>query len=178
MSVLDEFENIPKFTIKLKDMVDPINISHEFRNNKITGGYVYRIMYKGIVIKFGMSNTKEPTPGDRVYSQLGRVKSFGVPLRRGIGNDFADIMEDFRNLYGFELDHNDIVLTIWDFTNYKYHSVKPEDELRKFEAGLIRRYIESVGERPIGNLRVETAALNKKFVTTDIMQNLFVFESV
>ena len=173
MRSLKEFDNLPQITFSLSGLTHPIEVSHIFRDKNITGAYVYRLMYKGIVVKYGMSNTKELTPGDRVYSQVGRVKSWNVTLRRGIGNDFVDIMDDFKKMYGVDLDHNHMQVTVWDFTKYRFKAFNPNVEVRKFEAALIKRYIDAVGHKPIGNLRAEAAALNRTYVTVGHFDSMF-----
>lgn len=162
-----DYHTVPNFTFSLKDMILPVQISHVFKKHGVTGGYIYSIKCKGIVIKFGMSLDNATNYGDRVYSQIGQLASWGSHLYRGSGAEFIHTASDFKQMYNTELDHRDMEVTVWNFTNYKYTLLDHRVELRQFEAELIRRYKDLTGKMPLGNLRSEESVLSKMSVSAD-----------
>jgi hypothetical protein len=173
--IAEDFYNVPKFTIDLAGMIAPIEIVHAF-NRKYPKylGYVYCIKYKGLVIKYGMSNNTTESNGDRVYSQLGHLSSWGLShLSRGAGSEFFHIINDVKLTYNIDLDHRYMTITVWDFSTHTFKALDRSFDLRWFEAELIRRYKESVGGLPIGNLKSESNVLTKSYIPADAWDSMF-----
>ncbi len=143
---------IPKYTLKVSNLKSPYEICRIMGKAKIDK-YVYEIMWKGIVIKYGMSADNSRAYGERLYRQIGHSKSWGTNrLVCSSGSDWRIIEEDFETEYGFPLDKDNLKITIWDATNYPFETINPWDEVYFMEQELIRKYKEVVGTKPIGNI--------------------------
>ena len=72
------WNSFPKYTIDIGDLSAPIEVVYFFKKYAIDK-YVYRIMFKGIVLKFGMSAPESSTRdwGERVYRQIGHCAKIG-----------------------------------------------------------------------------------------------------
>jgi hypothetical protein len=167
--IAEDFYTVPKIVMDLKNMTMPIEIVHEFnRNYPKYLGYIYCIKYQGLVIKYGRSRNSNESNGDRVYSQLGHLSSWGKHrLSRGAGAEFIHIVNDVKQTYNIELDHRYMSITVWDFSKYKFKALDKSFDFRWFEAELLRRYTESVGGLPIGNIRSEAGVLSKTYIPAD-----------
>ena len=143
---------IPTYTFNVVNINDPYDICRMMRKAKIDK-YVYEIMWKGIVIKYGMSADNSRAYGERLYRQIGHSKSWGEKrLVCSSGSDWRIIEEDFANTYGMDLDKDHLSVKIWDATNYLFETINPWDEVYFMEQELIRKYKEVVGSKPIGNV--------------------------
>lgn len=143
---------IPTYSLDISKINDAYDICRMMRQAKIDK-YVYEIMWKGIVIKYGMSADNSRTYGERLYRQIGHSKSWcGKRLVCSSGSDWRIIEEDFLNTYGMDLDKNYLHVKIWDVTNYPFETINPWDEVYFMEQELIRKYKEVVGSKPIGNI--------------------------
>ena len=165
----------PRYNILYGKLARPADICAIFAHYQIDK-YVYRINYKGTVIKFGMSAAESESRiwGERVYRQLAHCYSWGTQRIDGSsGADWLVIERDFKNLYGVDIDHNHITVAVWDVTNYPFESFTPSIEVEKIEAELINEYIALVGEKPIGNINDEANKRNKPFVNKEAHDNLF-----
>ncbi len=164
-----------KYDIKVEKISDPYIIVEFFKQCSIEK-YVYRIKYKNIVLKFGMSSPKAKSaiPGDRLYRQIGHISSWqDQRLTGSSGADFRITEEDFENLYGFKLDHKHITLTVWDLTDYPFITIEPDKEVNAIENHLIEKYVEIVGEKPIGNLNDESEIKRHAAIPIELMEALF-----
>ena len=134
-------------------------------------------MFKGIVIKYGMSAPESihQDPGERVYRQVGHCFTWGngIRLEGSSGADWLIIERNFKNLYGFDIDHKHIKLIIWDVTRYPFRSFNPFREVESMESELINYYLEHFGEKPIGNINDEANKRNKTFVATAMWDAMF-----
>jgi hypothetical protein len=172
------WQTIKQHTIDVSAMSAPIEIQHYFAKHKIEK-YVYRIKYKDIVIKFGMSAPKARSaePGDRLYRQIAHIKSWGNQRIRGSsGADWVYIEEDFKNSYTHSIDHKFVTIQIYDFTNYTFESIKPDYEVYYAEQLLINQYATLVGNKPIGNVNDETTMArfqHKSFIKVDLWDSIF-----
>jgi hypothetical protein len=147
---------IPKHTINCGKLNDPFDISIILKQFKVRK-YLYRIVYKGIVIKFGMSADNSRNFGERIYRQIGHCKSWDKKRLNGSsGSDWRIIEEEFFNLYGLYIDHKFITITIYDVTKYPFQTISPWDEIISIENSLIEDYVAIVGEKPIGNINDES----------------------
>ncbi len=164
-----------KHEIDISRINDPCEISELFRNYSIER-YVYRIKYKGLVIKFGMSSPKARSArnGDRLYRQIGHISSWGDQRLTGSnGADFRIAEEDFEKLYGYKLDHRFMTATVWDLTKFPFETVEPDKEVNAIENFLIEEYIRIVGEKPIGNINDESIVKRRAAVPLSLMKSLF-----
>jgi hypothetical protein len=155
-----DWSKTDKYRLDCRDMCEPINISHFFRNRKIKN-YVYQISFQNIPIKYGMSaKDKSKTPGNRVYTQLGSLDSWGVcKISRGLPTKiFRSLAEEFQKKYGKVLNHNDISIYIWSFDNYDFIFKDHTIEIKRAESTLITTHAMLYGEMPIGNKRDEMAS--------------------
>jgi hypothetical protein len=169
------WQSFPKYTIDIGKLMYPADISQYFKNYKIEK-YVYCIIFKGIIIKFGMSAPKSfsKMPGERLYRQLGHCNSWGNACINGSsGSDWLIIERDFKNLYGINLDHRFIKTIIWDVTNYDFKSFNPFKEVESMESELINNYLKQFGEKPIGNINDEANKRSRSFVGKKVYYNLF-----
>ena len=172
---LENLSLVPKHTIEYGQYLNPDSVLSFFRDRCITK-YIYCIKYKGIVLKYGMSCPKSGRtyPGERVYRQLAHCYSWGEARIRGSsGADWIYIEEDFKKLYGTDIDHKDITVVVWDFSNFEFMSYRPALEIKKIESSLIEQYTKLVGERPIGNLENEVYNKNRGFVATSHFESLY-----
>jgi hypothetical protein len=165
----------PCYTITYGNLNSPADISKIFEHYQIDK-YVYCIKFKGIVIKYGMSAPESHSRmwGERLYRQLAHCYSWGTQRINGSsGADWLVIERDFKNLYGVDIDHKDIVVNVWDVTHYKFASFQPFFEVEQMEAELINEYIDLVGAKPIGNINDEANKRNKTFVNKQLHNTLF-----
>jgi hypothetical protein len=163
--------------ICLARLSDPYDIVELFKMHRIEK-FLYRITYKGIVLKFGMSCPKSLSaiPGDRVYRQIGHACSWGTKRLTGSsGADWRIIEEDFEKLYGFKPDHRDMTVTVWDVSNYPFETLNPFDEVNAIENSLIEEYVNIVGQKPIGNINDEANIKRKSGISKKLAEALFVF---
>ena len=170
----------PKYTINIGSMLVPADIVQCFKKYNIDK-YVYCIMYKGIIIKFGMSAPESQSRewGERLYRQLGHCYSWGKGIRieGSSGADWLVIERDFKETYGIDLDHTDIKVIVWDVTNYEFQSYNPFNEVESMESELINNYVEQFGSKPIGNINDEANKRNRSFVSKETFGGLFVEEN-
>jgi len=168
------WDEIPKITIDIGKLSDPAQICRIMNTHNIDK-YLYKVMYKGIVIKFGMSADNSRVFGERVYRQIGHSASWdaGMRLTGSSGSDWRIIEEDFMNLYGMTLDRQHMTVTVWNVTNYNFKSVNSRNEILSMEAELIDNYIKAVGEKPIGNVNDEINQKERYFVGKEVMSNIF-----
>lgn len=175
MKVTVNWNNTPTYDIDVGQISDPFEISKLMKSLGIKK-YCYRIMYKGIVIKYGMSADNSRNCGERIYRQIGHSASWGSQRLNGSsGADWRIVEEDFYNEYGIHIDKNYISIRVWDFTNFPFQTYNPWDEVNAIEAQLIDEYVRLIGKKPIGNINDEANVIRKAAVTKDTLNNLFEF---
>jgi hypothetical protein len=165
---------IPTIEIDVSQILDPNEIKRIFKKHKIDK-YLYRIMYKGIVIKFGMSADNAGDWGERVARQIAHGSFWDKDVRNN-GNSGADwrvIEELFEELYGIGIEKNGLTVKVWDMTNYPFDSIDEWHEVKDAESELIQKYIDSVGQQPIGNLTNEFSVKKQAKIKKTVAQNLF-----
>ena len=173
------WSSFPCYTLHIKDISSPIEINHFFKKYNIDK-YVYRIKFKGIVLKFGMSSPKSESRdwGDRLYRQIAHCTSWKEQRIDGSsGADWLVIERDFKEKYGIEIDHSKLVCTVWDVTDYNFESFDPSLEVEKMESELIEQYVQIVGEKPIGNLNDHVNAQNRSYVPKETYDTIFIIEN-
>jgi hypothetical protein len=168
------WNRIPKYEIDGSKLTSPYTVCNILSHYEIDK-YLYRIVYKGIVIKYGMSADHSRNYGERLYRQIGHSASWGPTLRlRGhSGADWRVIEEDFKNLYGFEIDIQHCTITVWDITNYPFQTVNSREEILAMESTLITEYEKVVGQKPIGNINDDAWYLEKAYIKKETFGNLF-----
>lgn len=164
---------IPTYSIDVSKLNDPYDICKMMRKAKIDK-YVYEIMWKGIVIKYGMSADNSRAYGERLYRQIGHSKSWGAKrLVCSSGSDWRIIEEDFFNMYGFDLDKDQLRIKLWDATSYPFETINPWDEVYFMEQELIRKYKEVVGTKPIGNINDDRNIIYKSHIKKSTWERCF-----
>jgi hypothetical protein len=168
-----EWNSIPKHTILGSTLSEPFDISKILKQFKIRK-YLYRIVYNGIVIKYGMSADNSRNYGERLYRQIGHCKSWGPQRLTGSsGSDFRITEEDFKNLHGYDIDHTKLVITVYNCSNYSFKTISPWDELEDMETFLIKEYVNLVGCRPIGNINDDANIRRKPKILNKTWNGLF-----
>jgi hypothetical protein len=164
---------LPKYHLNVSDLESSYEICKIMRENKIDK-YIYKIMWKGIVIKYGMSADNSRSYGERLYRQIGHSESWGSQrLVCSSGADWRIIEEDFKNQYGIPLDKDNLKITIWDATNYPFVTIDPWDEVYFMEQELIKKYKEVVGVKPIGNINDDKNIMYKAHIKKSTWENIF-----
>jgi hypothetical protein len=170
------WNSFKKHTIDIGKLLSPTDIIQYFKMHGIDK-YVYCIMFKGIVIKYGMSAAESDSRiwGERAYRQIGHCHSWGpaVRINGSSGSDWLIIERDFTNAYGFNLNHQDLKLIVWDVTNYQFKSFHPFKEVEAMESELISGYLEQFGRKPIGNINDGANKRNRSFVDKSRFEALF-----
>ena len=167
------WNSIPTHSINVGKLSDPYDICHLLKQHKVSK-YVYRIMYKGIVIKYGMSADRSRNYGDRLYRQIAHSESWGARRNNGSsGADWRIIESDFEKLYGVKLDKDHITIKIWNMSNYPFVSIDPWTEVYYVEQTLIENYNTIVGEKPIGNINDDANYKRKGHIRRDTFGGLF-----
>jgi len=164
---------VKKITILGNELSDPYDISLILKKNSVRK-YIYRITYEGILIKFGMSADNSRNFGERLYRQLGHCKSWADKRLCGSsGSDWRVIEEDFKNRYGYEIDHNKITITVFDLTDYPFTTISTWDEIVGMETFLIDQYEALVGEKPIGNLHDNENVIRRPKILISTWEKMF-----
>jgi hypothetical protein len=177
MTIKTNWDIIPTYILNLGDLKDPYEICHFCKKYNIDW-YLYRIKFKGIVDKFGMSADRSRNHGDRVYRQMAHAESWGALRNNGSsGADWRIIEEDFFNRYGIKIDKQFVEIKFWDLTNYPFISTNPRNEVLRMENELIEDYVRIVGEKPIGNINDEAYIKTKGLVATETLEKLFYLET-
>ena len=165
---------IPTYDIRVSDFDNPWELRSVFKESKIFK-YIYRINYKGIVLKFGMSSDVLSDPGERLYRQIGHAYGWGSPLKGNSGDDWYVIEQAVTDLYNIEMHKDDLTAKIWDVTNYPFISITPATEIKRMESDLIQSYASCVGTPPIGNIDDDKKIFKKGMITSEIF-NRFIEE--
>lgn len=170
-----DWDSFPMYTIKCGKLETPYDICKIFANFKISK-YVYCISYKGMmVIKYGMSCPKGGPLGERIYRQIGHAYSWGYNRIDGSsGADWLIIERDFEHKHGIKLGHKDLVITVWDVSNYDFKTFNPFKEVELMESEKIDDHIKLFGYKPIGNINDEANKKTRTYVTKNQFNNLFV----
>lgn len=157
----------------LTGMVKPVEIIDHMTNLNIMH-YVYAIYWNNVLVKYGMSEGQTTRPGERLYRQIGHIPSFGQHTIHGSnGIDFRVICQHLELEYGKKVDHNDMTVFVWDFTNYPWHTISKPYELDKAETYLIQEHLRIHNRLPIGNLYDKNICSKQSAPDAVVCQTLF-----
>jgi len=169
---------IPTHTIDIGNLYVPYDISRIMKSHKIDK-YLYQVMFKDIVIKYGMSADNSRDYGERIYRQIGHSRSWGEDRLSGSsGADWRIIEEDFNNLYKIDIDKNFIKIKVWNVSKYPFQTINSRNEIIDMENQLIQQYVDVVGKKPIGNINDEANIIKRAFIKTDTWDGLFDVENI
>lgn len=170
-----DWAQFPTYNINVSKLNTPYDICNIFDCYKIDK-YVYRIMFKGIVVvKFGMSAPKGGPRGERVYRQIAHAYSWGPHRISGSsGSDWLEIEQDFKRHYEVDLDHKDLTITVWDVSNYAFQSFNPFKEVEAMESEKIDEHIRLLGQKPIGNINDEANKRNRSYISKSVYNSIFI----
>jgi hypothetical protein len=105
---------------------------------------------------------------------VGHLASWGTAKIVGNnGKPFLDIDAEFKNRYGANIDHKDIIVTVWGFDNYPWRTINFRKELIEAESYLISQYEMVHQEKPVGNLFDESYWNNKTAPLKSVWDNIF-----
>jgi hypothetical protein len=94
-------------------------------------------------------------------------------LNGSSGADWRIIEEDFYNLYGIEIDRNFLVIKIWNVSNYPFTTLTPWFEVNAMEQQLIEKYVQAVGQKPLGNINDESNIFKRPAILKKTWAGLF-----
>ena len=163
-------------TLEVSYLSDPFEICDLFKEYGIKK-YIYKIRHQklGIVLKYGMScpDADSTEPGERLYRQLGHAASWGRKSIQGPnGSDWMLIEAAYKNLYKRRLNRCDLVVDIWDLTNFPFRTINPKLEIIAIENSLIEEYENITGKRPIGNIKSESSIKKKSAIPMNLLESL------
>jgi len=167
-----DWTKLTPYTFPLKGMTQPKEICAVVKQLGIDK-YIYEIR-NNITIKYGMSADNEKFYGARIYRQLGHLSSWGNYKLTGLnGIEFLDIAAEFKNRYGSNIDHKDVLITVWGFDTYPWRTISVRKELIEAESYLIRQYEMIHQEKPVGNLFDESFWENKSAPIKSVYDSMF-----
>lgn len=164
---------IPTHIIDVGNLTAPSEICKFMKSHDIDK-YMYRITYKGIVLKFGMSADNSKIYGDRIYRQIAHASFWEEQQNQGSsGRDFRGVEEALLETYGIVLQHEHLKIKIWDVTNYPFFSLNPAKEIVDMESELVQQHIDVTGERPMGNIEDKKYDAKTPGIPAKLYNNLF-----
>jgi len=167
-----DWSKLTPYSFPLKGMTQPKEICAVMKQLRIDK-YIYEIR-SNITIKYGMSADKEKFYGARIYRQVGHLDSWGSSKLVGRnGEDFVTINNEFKIRYGNNINHNDIIVTVWGFDNYPWRTLNVRKELIEAESYLINQYEMIHQEKPVGNLFDESFWENKTAPIRSVYDSMF-----
>ena len=147
-----QWKYVPSFQFPLKGLLNPTQIMEIVKKYGIKK-YTYEIRCKNITIKYGMSDAETTQDGERIYRQIGHLDSWGGrKLIGGNGEEFLKYNQEYIKKYSENMNHNDMVITIWNFDNYPFSTINSSYEIELAEIELIETYAKLHNEKPIGNI--------------------------
>jgi hypothetical protein len=174
-----QWDEIPCYYIMGNELVTPYDICNIMKKNG-TRKYVYRVTLVGknglpnLIIKYGMSADNSRNYGERIYRQIAHSRSWGDQRLRGSsGADWIIIEDDVLEKFDITIDYKDIIITIFDLTNYPFVLQDEWLEVNKIESHYIKEYTRIFGSKPIGNLNDEHNAHFRPFIKKSTFFSLF-----
>jgi hypothetical protein len=147
------FNLIPRYSLSLSQITYPSEILRFFARNRITGQYVYSFSATGILMKYGMSDNSS-IAGERVYRQAGHIPlGWTVTPASSSGADMRILCDQFLAEYGIPVHKNNVILEVYDLTNYPRKWVGDNEDMLICEGELIEQYEIIHKGRPIGNIK-------------------------
>lgn len=169
-----DITKIPYHKLDLKQMLKASEIMNYCKQNNITSNvYAFEHQPRGIM-KYGVQyDCVAQSPGERTYRQAFHVPGWpSKPSPKSAGNDMLDIIPYFPNI-----TKNEIIVHIWDMTNYPRASLVYEKfEVNMLERQLIKQHINQFGFKPVGNIKDEKHMDGKSIVTDQQFSSLFDYE--
>jgi hypothetical protein len=164
---------IPQHTFNLCNYSDAVGIAHDMKKLQIKK-YVYMFSTALMTLKYGSSKDNEwkrkGIYGERIYRQAhhipGWLNGCAGPLTSGY--DFREILTHCPTL-----TKNDIIITVWDMSNYPFLAANKPKEVEEFENELIHNFKNLHGRRPIGNPKDMSYASNVTVVSDSIFNHIF-----
>ena len=162
--------------LEVAALSDPFEICELFQEFG-TKKYIYKIRHSklGIVLKFGMScpETDNTEPGERLYRQIGHAASWGRKKIQGPnGSEWNNIETTYRQLFKRKLNRQDLIVDVWDLTNYEFRTINPKLEIIAIENSLIEEYESITGRRPIGNIKDESTVKYRSAIPVGLIDSL------
>jgi len=160
---LVDISKVPTHTIELSTLLTPWKIVTSMKKNQIES-YVYAFIHHKTVMKYGVQYTLGSSVyGERIYRQAFHIPGWPkLASPNSAGNDMLDILENFPNI-----NKNEVSIHVWDMTNYpREYSTDPKYEVNQLERQLIKRHIELIGSRPVGNIKDESH-MDRKTMLSD-----------
>jgi len=172
-----DLQHIIPHTIKLVDLKEPVEIQQYCKKNGIEH-YAYTFETTGgIILKHGMStdHARDRDLGERIYRQAYNIPGWSKsPPRSTSGMEFVLIAQDYLKETGVPLHRNNVILTIYDMTQYPGISLRtPKYYVLELEAILINRYKQLHGKRPMGNFRDEEKNLHTNDTPDEVFRAFF-----
>jgi hypothetical protein len=157
----------------LKDLEKPAEIMDIMKQLSIKK-YTYEIRCNNITIKFGMSDATTTQDGERIYRQIGHLDSWGENKLSGDnGIEFLDYNKEYKSRYGKDMDHNEIIICVWNFDFYPFETIDTTSEIESAEIELIENYKNIYGGKPIGNIDDTHKFHRKSAPVKNIVNGLF-----
>lgn len=167
MSITTNWTIIPTYHIDVSNFKNHYDLRSVFKHANIRK-YIYRINYKGLVLKYGMSSDVKSDPGERVYRQVGHAFGWEYPLEGSSGDDWYIIEQSVVDQYGITMHKDGLTVKIWDLSQYPFMSLTPNVEIKRIESELIQLHVDTVGEKPIGNIEDDTKIFKKCMISAEI----------
>lgn len=172
--ILDTLRTRPRLELDLADLDSPYEIIERAKPRRYRH-YLYRIRFKNLVLKYGMSSDTQGKPLERVYRQIGHCQSWGTKQLAGAcGADWLMIEQLADRELGIKtIDHRQLTVTVWDFTNWDFDLINRRLELLQMEQALIQAHSDLVGAKPIGNLQADEYLQHRTGITRTVWDSLF-----
>jgi len=170
---MTDWSKVSHHTINCSKMKKPKEICDVMKSLKIDR-YVYEIRHNNITVKYGMSDDNCPLHGERLYRQIGKLYSWGRDRLQGpndITFEYTD--NDYEQKYGSFMDHKNITITVWDFTNYPFLTLEEDTEILRAEKELIDSYKKFHNSIPLGNNYDMDFVSRKYTIRKDLFESIF-----
>jgi hypothetical protein len=128
--------------IRLRDMQEPIQVSHVMRRAKVDS-YAYAFATDEGIIKYGESSDASSTPGERIYRQAAHLPGWVKRPRSSSGSDMQILADEFHTKYKRVL-HKDTVDILVYRADGKFDALD-------LERDLINEIMLRCGRAPMGN---------------------------
>lgn len=174
-STKTKWKSLPVYRMDCNGFTEPSQILHYFKLHGIKK-YVYKIIGHNIPIKYGESSTDNSKQyGNRVYSQIGGLESFGInKLNRSNSKMFRELAELYQIEYNKVLNHNDVTVEIWSFDNYNFVTTDHKKEMQQAESELIQTFRSTYTAMPIGNIDDGSSSFKRPAVIASVFNQCFV----
>lgn len=150
--------DVPSFSVRLEDLDHYADIKQIFRNKGVLR-YTYVIKYNDEPKKIGIQY-KIQEPADRIYTQIGHMPGWRVPLLQRSKKTTGKSIKNMIDKIDPENFHKDNVeIEFYDFTDFKFKLSTSDAavyaEMQNIEEEMKQIYFKSTGKYPIGNIKQE-----------------------